>query len=175
MKLFYLFLVLIIIYFAVMFNVYKDMCVKQYEINNISIIRNFYGTEKIIEQFSPENTKNFEFEDHDLISGKYIYTAELTLDNGSKITSDSLSLFFADSKTVIAFPNPVQNGDFINILNDYTGGVLQLVDNKGNLVREYDLVSLVESLDLVGLNKGNYYFRIIFEDRIVSTGKIVKV
>lgn len=146
-----------------------------FDIERVEILKEFDGIQNSFHEFVPGKETSFEFQDIDLRPGRYTYQAQLKLASGEIILSDALSLFYTDKSTVIAFPNPVINDDFINILNDYIGGILQLVDNRGNFIKDYDLVSAVEELDLTGINKGTYHYRIIHEERIVDTGRIIRL
>jgi len=154
-------------------NIQMDVNVP-YEINEITILKTFHSTENVLEQFSPGSETHFSIEDNDLTPGNYQYSTQLLLNNGATIFSDTLTLFYTDDKTVIVYPNPVQ-ADFVNILNAFPGGKLQLINQQGQTIKYYDLVNMVEPIDLVGISKGVYVFRILFEEKIVSSGKIIRL
>lgn len=145
-----------------------------YQINEVIISKEFLHTTKIFKQFSPGNQSNYLLEDSELKPGIFYYSTQIETLNGETILSDTLSLVYTDDKTVIAFPNPVQS-NFINILNNYPGGILQLLDAKGAVIKNYDLVNIIEPIDLTGLEKGIYIFRIIYEDKVVNSGRIVRL
>lgn len=146
-----------------------------FEIEQISIWRLSDGTSEIFKLFSTTNEVSFSFEDHNLKPGQYTYYADLLLNDGRHILSNEHSLFYTDKSTVFAFPNPVINDDFLNILNDYPGGSLQLIDGKGTFVKSFELVNTVEEINLYGLKKGLYTYRIIFESEIVHSGRISRL
>ena len=146
-----------------------------YQIDQITIFRESDQGIEIYKQFAPINQTNFLFEDHNLKPGFYTYYAELKLTDGNVINSSRQSLFYTDKSTVISFPNPVLADGILNILNDYPGGLLQLIDSKGNFIKSFDLVNTVEEINLYGLKKGIYIYHIIFENQIVHTGRLARL
>lgn len=144
------------------------------EIQQITILKEFHGETRIFDQFIPGDKTEFIFKDYDLKPGRYTYSSELLLQNGGQILSDSLSFYFIDNKTVIVFPNPAID-DFVSILNDYPGGILYLSDDNGNLINRYDLESTIDDLDLTGLRKGIYFFRILYQGDWINSGKIIRL
>ncbi len=145
-----------------------------FQIEEVIISKEFQQSTETFQQFSPGNQSAFLFEDKDLKPGIYYYSTELKINSGETIYSDTLSLFYTDNNTVIAFPNPVQD-NFVNILNNYPGGILQLINSKGSVVKAYDLVNIIEPIELTGLEKGVYLFRIIYDDKVVNSGRIVRL
>ena len=145
-----------------------------FQIEEVIINKEFEQSSSVFQQFSPGNQSSFVFEDRELSPGIYYYSTQLQTNSGEIIYSDTLSLFYTDDNTVIAFPNPVED-NFVNILNNYPGGTLQLLDTKGALIKNYDLVNIVESIELTGLEKGVYVFKIIYKDKIVNSGRIVRL
>ena len=143
-----------------------------HEIQSIVILKAFRGVQEVWQQFSPGGNTFFAFEDHDLMPGMYSYTAQLTLQDGRVVPSETISLYYTEGNTIIVFPNPVQD-NFVNIVNVYPDGEFQLIDMKGSFVRSYVLGNYVDTLDLTGLTQGIYLFRIIYDGRIVNSGKII--
>jgi hypothetical protein len=146
-----------------------------FEIEQISIWRLSNGTSEIFKQFSTANEVSFAFEDHNLKPGLYTYYAELLLNDGRRLFSNEHSLFYTDKSTVVAFPNPVINDDFVNILNDYPGGYLLLIDEKGVFVKTFELVNTVEEINIFGLKKGLYVYKIVFDSKVVHSGRISRL
>lgn len=145
-----------------------------FQIDEVIINKEFEQSSEVFQQFSPGNQSDFIFEERDLTPGIYYYSTELKINSGETIYSDTLSMFYTDDNTVIAFPNPVED-NFVNILNSYPGGIFQLLDTKGSVIKNYDLVNIVEPIELTGLEKGVYLFRIIYEDKVVNAGRIVRL
>lgn len=145
-----------------------------FQIDEVFITKEFQESSSIFQQFSPGNQSDFIFEDRVLNPGIYYYSTELKINSGETIYSNTLSLFYTDDDTIIAFQNPVE-GNFVNILNNYPGGIFQLLDAKGSVIKNYDLVNIVEPIELTELEKGVYIFRIIYEDKVVNSGRIVRL
>ena len=145
-----------------------------FQIDEVVINKEFQLSSEVFQQFIPGNQPSFLFKDDDLTPGIYYYSTQLKTMNGELINSDTLSLFYTDDNTAIAFPNPVE-GNVVNILNNYPGGVLQIVDSKGAVIKNYDLVNTVEPIELAGITKGVYIYRILFEDKVVNSGRIIRL
>jgi hypothetical protein len=146
-----------------------------YEIDNISIMKSHDNEVETIQSFNPGAEREFLFTDAYTKAGVYFYNTELLLQNGGLIRSDTLEIYYTSEENVVVFPNPLVDEDYINILNDNTGGQIHLIDSQGNQVVSFDLVSNIETLDLSELRKGVYLFRVVHEGRIVSSGKIVRL
>lgn len=144
------------------------------DIEEISIYKKSKEALALYNRFPPEGKNNFTFQDYDLVPGRYSYFTQLSLKNGKSIYSDTLNLYYTDEKTVIVFPNPVKD-DFVRILNDYSGAILYLIDDKGRFIKQYDLVNTLDDLDLSGLRQGVYIFRIFFDGNAVNSGKIIRL
>ena len=144
------------------------------DIGEITIRKEQYGSGQMFVEFQPGSTSYFEFEDEDIRPGQLAYSTQLILNKGTVIHSDTLSLFFTDENTVIVFPNPTYE-DFVSVLNDFPGGSLQLLDSKGTFVRTYELVNMVDHIDLTGLRSGTYLFRILYKGETVYSGKMIRM
>lgn len=144
------------------------------DIEEVIIYKEFQEGLEIFQQFSPGTENLFDFQDYDLEPGRYVYTVQLNLKNGDVITSDSIEVFYTDKNTVMAFPNPVTYNT-VNILNNYPGGTLQLINAKGEVINTFELVNTVENIDLTGFQKGMYLYRIMYEDKVVASGRIIRL
>ncbi|MCB0497331.1 MAG: S8 family peptidase [Cyclobacteriaceae bacterium] len=145
-----------------------------YEIDEITIFKTFENKTTTLELFTPGNSTYFNILDYDLEPGQQTYKAELKLLDGSVISSQEISLFYTDENTVSAFPNPTNN-NFINILNAYPGGSVQLIGSSGKILQSFDLINTVEPIDLTGIEPGVYVYKVLFDNKIVAGGRFIKL
>ncbi len=144
------------------------------QISEIKIVKQYKDNLETYKKFQPGLDKAFNFIDTELNPGRYLYSSELTLAYDQKIYSDTLSLYYTDKKTVIVFPNPVED-DFVSILNDYAGGSLTLLDEKGTFIRRYELLNLIDDIEFTGLKQGVYFYVISYRGKSVKSGKIIRL
>ena len=145
-----------------------------YQIEEIVIYKSYQNEPRTsLEQLVPDSRTVYGFLDYNLKPGKHTYQAELFLKNGSSVLSEEITLFYTNENITIVFPNPV-SGNTINVLNDFSGGTLQLLNSTGQFIKSYDLVNTVEPLDLTGVEPGMYLYRIVFENNEVATGRFIR-
>ncbi|HEY9116223.1 MAG TPA: S8 family serine peptidase [Roseivirga sp.] len=157
---------------------------------NLSLVGNYniasVAFEKL-EQTSFRSFDNFDnpaeqllfSEDDNIRSGYYSYRAKISLKeavNGLLETySDTLELPVVLDDEISIFPNPVRNGEDLNLLNDnLRGAFLQLIDLQGALLQEVFLNEEADSFEIEGLTAGMYVYRIYSTDRkLLKTGRLI--
>jgi hypothetical protein len=142
-------------------------------IDNISIQKSSLGSAFYeSDRFEQPLTSIITIEDSEIESGITSYRVEVRTNEGSLVTSETRDIFYTDKETFVNFPNPITDGYFY-FLSQETGGLLQILDSYGKVVASYDIVSESEFIELPDLSLGLYYYRVISEENIVSTGKLV--
>ena len=144
------------------------------EIQTVEIMKEYQGEYELFRKFSPGNQSLFKFKDDDLFPGLSTYFTKLEVANGNEYYSDTLSFFYTDKNTIIVFPNPVMD-DYVNILNDYPGSTLRLINENGAFISQYEIESTLDFIDISNLRKGLYLFQLWHENKVVGSGKIIKL
>jgi hypothetical protein len=87
----------------------------------------------------------------------------------------------ADPSQVFYFPNPVTDELTVSIQNAKNGNYkVMLFDILGQLVCKDNIVAGFDdtaklNINCLNLTSGNYYIRILHEEKVIHTGKIIKV
>lgn len=143
------------------------------QISTVKIIKLYQNNEVVLEAFNPTNT-SYLFKDYDVKPGISNYYAEITTLGNELMRSEILPIYFANESSDVIFPNP-STDDFINIITAYSGGTLQLLNEQGAFLKNYELVNIIETLDLTGNPPGVYLYRIYFNGSVVSSGRFLKL
>lgn len=137
------------------------------------------------EQFSALSTTNspssvnLSQEDFNTRSGYYQYRTKINLideiDGLTEVMTDTLELAVILENDVQLFPNPISNGDDLNILNDnLNAAYLHLLDAQGSLLQVVQINLEADSFTIEGLSSGIYLYRIFSIDReLIMTGRLI--
>lgn len=137
------------------------------------------------EQFSALSTTNspsslnLSQEDFNTRSGYYQYRTKINLvdeiDGLMEVLTDTLELAVILESDVQLFPNPISNGDDLNILNDnLNAAYLHLLDSQGALLQVVQINLEADSFTIEGLSSGIYLYRIFSIDReLIKTGRLI--
>jgi len=140
------------------------------EILNAEILK-IYGNEvNVFESFVPRQAQ-YSFQDYEVKEGITKYQLILTL-NDQVIESEQFEIALARSKSIL-FPNPIEKGSILSIINAVPGAVFQLIDNKGQPVLETAFVNDVELLPLLSVRPGLYTYRVLVGKQLQDTGKLI--
>jgi hypothetical protein len=118
------------------------------------------------------NTLDFTTSDLFLQRGTNNYRVTLELNTGGEITSKENSIYFTDTEKALLYPNPLNKSSLLTILTDTTS-FFQLFDWTGRMVYEKELNDFPETISLVQLQSGLYFYRFIQRNKLVKTGKLV--
>ncbi len=122
---------------------------------------------------------SFNFTDSHSHSGYFIYRASVRLlepMNGLNVSStESIELAVILPESIALFPNPLRQGDDLNLLSDSDEVKwLMLIDSQGNRVKVIEVNSQTDSFTIEGLNSGLYLYQLVSEEnRILKTGRLI--
>lgn len=87
------------------------------------------------------------------------YRAYIILEDSTKILVDTVEAFFPTKETIIAFPNPVEQGDTFDLLSKGDGRLLELLDLKGKVLRKWEITGNLTTHSLSNIQRGMYVLR----------------
>ncbi|NVK33824.1 MAG: S8 family peptidase [Rhodobacteraceae bacterium] len=122
---------------------------------------------------------NLSEEDFNTRSGYYQYRTKINLideiDGLTEVVTDTLELAVILENDIQLFPNPISNGDDLNILNDnLNAAYLHLLDSQGALLQVVQINLEADSFTIEGLSSGMYLYRIFSIDReLIKTGRLI--
>lgn len=120
------------------------------------------------------NSLQYFFTDINSNAGSNIYRAYVVLNDGRKIYSDELLIYFQGSALVKLYPNPVQRNSTITVLAKPQDELtLQLFNANGKLVVQQLLNDFPENISINFLQAGVYYYRLIQKDKKMQNGKLI--
>lgn len=92
------------------------------------------------------------------------HRAGLVLEDGRTFYSDTAVTYFLTSRKVLTFPNPVRQGENLNVFTrvfqDGDAPIFELVDNQGKVHVRQSIVLEKESVHLGDLRPGLYFYRV---------------
>ncbi|NVK83015.1 MAG: T9SS type A sorting domain-containing protein, partial [Cytophagia bacterium] len=97
------------------------------------------------------------------------------IDGLTEVVTDTLELAVILENDVQLFPNPISNGDDLNILNDnLNAAYLHLLNVQGSLLQVVQINLEADSFTIEGLSSGMYLYRIFSIDReLIKTGRLI--
>lgn len=146
-----------------------------YNISSI-VLEKWNGTAYVaLQQTSNINSVTFSFTDAQLQQSLNIYRIRIVLADGRSIFSQAETVYFAPSGNIAIYPNPVQQGQSLNILPaDLTQTIrLQVISQMGQKLLEMPIENIPTILMPGKLTKGIYLFRFIKEDGTVSIYRVL--
>ncbi|NET36526.1 MAG: S8 family serine peptidase [Cyanothece sp. SIO1E1] len=144
-----------------------------YEVAEIQFQKYDQGQFKTLTEFSALADLLYKTSDLQLRDGANVYRAVVSLQDGSEIISDEISLLYT-SKDFLVFPNPTSRSDGISIITKVTEGVqFLLFDSLGRLVAKQDLLSPFEEVIIDQFTPGIYQYMILEDKERRATGKIL--
>lgn len=121
---------------------------------------------------APFNDLTINVDDLELIGGTNSYSATIVLDDGSRISTDTVDIFFPFDSTLILFPNPVSSGGDLNIVSATQGQTFQIVDLSGKVVNEGEIFAVNDTL-IIDLISGIYILRILKNGKTMLAKKFI--
>jgi hypothetical protein len=110
-----------------------------------------------------------------IAAGSIYIRARILLKNGAMVYTDIIPVFSSGSKNVLFYPNPVRRSEPLMYIMKQ--GIspdcrLQIYDAYGLLVKDH--ASMPPTIDVSGLMRGIYFFRLTGNDgKTVSTEKVI--
>lgn len=131
------------------------------------------GFEALIIQQSSSSLQ-YRHYDNDLIAGSNIYRAVVELIDGRKIYSDLAFLYFNGNRPVVIYPNPAPRDGSVTVLIEQNDGLrFELINNLGRVVLKQRLNDFPQTISLLKLPKGMYYYRVTKDGSQIQTGKLI--
>jgi len=122
----------------------------------------------------PADQLDYSFLDESLQKGVNTYRARILLDNGATLLSDTAKVYLGGENNWWVFPNPVSSQGTLNIVaSTDEPAEFYLYDVLGNLILEQTADELLIEIQLRGLSKGVYYYKILDGKLFVGGGKLV--
>lgn len=96
--------------------------------------------------------------------GLNLYRAGIVFEDGRTLYSDTVATYFLTEKKVLTFPNPIEQGENLNVFTRvFENGempVFELVDAQGKIYVQWSIVLESESIPLGELQPGLYFYRV---------------
>lgn len=146
-----------------------------YNVKEVAVYRLTNETRQLIFASAPTEPSLEWFDKNLVLSGVMRYQAEVVLQDGSVILSEVAEVHIYEKHTAVVYPNPLFTGVDLTVLSDGTGQIFRLVDGSGRIVKEVQLEFMEESLTLDALVPGLYFFQLVEGERVIDTGKLVKL
>jgi len=123
--------------------------------------RSEYGEYQYLTTLQPSAYKlNYFFNDFYPLINFSFYRAIIVLDSGSNIELEEVEVFFPDESTLEIYPNPIVQNDFFTLLARGDGGILEMIDLTGTIVRQWEINSDVADYELPPVLKGIYILQL---------------
>lgn len=147
-----------------------------YNVQRITFEKRVGGQFVALESRSPGDELTHAHLDPAMQTGLNTYRARLDLQNGEVLYSDESGLYYVPAQTFLVFPNPVRDGEALQVLSGHDaerGTLLFLFDGLGRQVGVLPLETPSEFVELDYLPAGLYFYQIRREDRQLQAGKII--
>ncbi|WP_420388375.1 S8 family serine peptidase [Roseivirga sp.] len=112
-------------------------------------------------------------------SGYYSYRAKINLldaiNGETTVLTDTLELPVILKDNITVFPNPIQNGEDLNILNDnLNAAYMQIINHQGAVLQQVEIKLEADSFEVNGLSSGMYLYRIFnIEKELIKSGRLI--
>ncbi|RAV98132.1 S8 family serine peptidase [Pseudochryseolinea flava] len=131
------------------------------------------GMLKALDTQSPGKQKYFTFLDEHLTGEIMRYTAVVELVDGTRLSTEIVSVLVEQKNRAILFPNPAD--EFVTVLSEGDGGKLHIVDRQGRYLLSFELGTRIEEIDIARLSPGLYYFQYERAGNVTDSGRFVKL
>jgi hypothetical protein len=132
------------------------------------------GSFETLQSLGPVQELRFALNDPAPYSGLNRYRIRLNTAGGQIIYSQVEEVQYTRLGELLAYPNPVQAGERLQLITGASGSVqIQLYDMMGRLVRETTATGTINTLDTIGLRSGTYLVRVTPESGRTITRRII--
>ena len=124
-------------------------------------------------QFIPFDSKfKYQFQ-NSLEQGENTYRIKVIFQNNSEGFSNIETVFVFGESEYLIYPNPIRKYDDLKFkIKNPTNEIWQLYNRLGALVLQKELKN-VEEIETINLPSGMYFYRILSENKVVISGKLV--
>lgn len=146
-----------------------------YQVTRI-ILEKYNGNEFVsLQQVIPIGSLSYNFTDAALNKGENRYRAKLELSGGRTVYSDVVTVYSFAGRNYIVYPNPVAQGQSLNILttNPSPDLILQIFDSQGRLYRQSVVNDVLTNIPTGKLGKGLYFLKLMNEKRQYEVFKLI--
>ena len=146
-----------------------------YKLSSIALERESNGLVKTVREIQKLETLRYVIEDNDPQRRTNTYRLRLNRDDDKIIYSDWVNVFYSIAGSVWLYPNPVQSGQEVNIINGEEGAdQINIYSVNGQLMRRYlSDYGMVKSFSTEVLERGFYIIEIITEMGYEHTCKLI--
>jgi len=128
-----------------------------------------------IDANNQDGAQDYAFTDSNVIPGLNFYRIKMISEEGAETYSERRVILFAEPNEIFVYPNPVINEMqiFYGKLNNEA--TVEIFNVEGKIIRRFEVEgngSLNQTVNLGGINPGNYIYRIKNGD-LLKTGKFV--
>ncbi|WP_159452038.1 S8 family serine peptidase [Hymenobacter roseosalivarius] len=132
------------------------------------------GSYETVQTIAPVRDLQFALTDLTPYSGLNHYRVQFNTTGGQIFYSSIEDVQYARTRELLAYPNPVQAGEPLQLITGSTGSVhIELYDLLGRLVREATATGAINPLDTSGLRGGTYLVRVTPESGPMITQRIM--
>jgi hypothetical protein len=124
-----------------------------------------------IQPVFPETS--YRYNDHEPLADFSYYRARILLEDGNEILTDGVEAFFPDKETFVISPNPIEQGGLFDLLSKADGRFLELLDMKGQVLRQWDIDANFTTHEIPNILKGMYLLRITNGDNTFGIKRLM--
>ncbi len=146
-----------------------------FEVEKIVIEKLANASFEDIHTFELHGDLSLDFIDRSLTRGDNIYRARIALESGEILYSNEVGIFYVPTGEIVVFPNPVNQGDFMEIASpDFLDRRFTLYDARGTEILHFPLTAEFAILETATLSAGIYFYAVRNDNNeIEKRGKIV--
>ncbi|NAS29657.1 S8 family serine peptidase [Flavobacteriaceae bacterium R38] len=132
------------------------------------------GVTQTIGTFTPpfNNDLMLTLDDLEISGGTNTYQATIVLNDGTRIQTETVDIFFPFNNTLILFPNPIRQGDDLNVISSGANQTYEIVELSGRVIASGDILFINDLIE-INLLPGFYIFRTIKDGKTVEAKKIL--
>lgn len=146
----------------------------RYSIEQIIVHKIAAGSKSIFQNIESGNLLDLEFYDAALVPGLMSYQVEIVFKNGTNLFSEVIEIPIEEKNKAIIYPNPVSDSDYLTVLSSGDGVRFQILDVFGRTLFEKEINIVADAIDIVGLPRGVYFYRLFSKESITDTGRFIK-
>jgi hypothetical protein len=116
---------------------------------------------------------SYAYNDVEPLTNFSFYRARIILEDNSEVLTDGIEAFFPNKETIVVSPNPVEQGGQFDLLSKGDGRLLELLDLKGRLLKQWDIQSNFTTYEVPNILKGMYLLRITDRDKTFGIKRLM--